>query len=177
MVTTMGTGTVEGIFSTEAAGQPMRALTEALAIADHGLVGDRYHDDRGFYSERPMPDGGRQLTLVEAEVLESLAAEHGIELTPVESRRNVVTRGVQLHDLIGKRFQIGPLLCEGTRVCEPCVRLEELTGKPVNEPLVHRGGLRVRILEGGTLRIGDSVRLAEVDERAAAATASPAVGR
>ena len=163
------TGTIEGIFTTGAAGQPMQSLTEAVAVADHGLVGDRYHDERGFYSERPMPDGGRQLTLVEAEVLESLAAEHGIELTPVESRRNVVTRGVQLHNLIGKRFWIGPLLCEGTRVCEPCVRLEELTGKPVNAPLVHRGGLRVRIIEGGTIRIGDSVRLADVAEQAGVA--------
>src|SRR6266705_960706 len=108
-------GTVEGIFTTDGAGQPMRSLVEAVAVAGHGLIGDRYHDERGFYSERPMPDGGRQLTLVEAEVLESLATEHGITLTPIESRRNVVTRGVRLHDLIGKRFRVGPLLCEGTR--------------------------------------------------------------
>ena len=166
-MTELETGTVEGIFTTQQAGQPMRALTEAVAVADRGLVGDRYHDERGFYSERPMPDGGRQLTLVEAEVLESLAVEHGILLTPIESRRNVVTRGVRLHDLIGKRFRVGPLLCEGTRVCEPCVRLEELTGKPVNEPLVHRGGLRIRILEGGILRIGDRVRLTEAAEQVA----------
>ena len=170
-------GTIEGIFTTGAAGQPMRSLPEAVGIADRGLVGDRYHDERGFYSERPMPDGGRQLTLVEAEVLESLAAEHGIVLRPIESRRNVVTRGVRLHDLIGRRFRVGRLLCEGTRICEPCVRLEELTGKPVNEPLVHRGGLRARILEGGTIRIGDRVGQAEVDELGARVTAASTVGR
>ena len=170
-------GTVEGIFITRDAGQSMQAVDLAVAVADHGLVGDRYHDERGFYSERPMPDGGRQLTLVEAEVLESLAAEHGITLTPIESRRNVVTRGVRLHDLIGKRFQVGPLLCEGTRVCEPCVRLEELTGKPVNAPLVHRGGLRVRILEGGTLRVGDRVRPADEAEQRDTSAATPTAVR
>jgi MOSC domain-containing protein YiiM len=110
-------------------------------------------------------------------VLESLAVEHGIELSPIESRRNVVTRGVRLHDLIGKRFQLGSLLCEGTRVCEPCVRLEELTGKSVNAPLVHRGGLRVRILEGGTLRVGDPVRPADEAAQRDRSDAAPTAAR
>jgi MOSC domain-containing protein YiiM len=176
-MTDTANGTVEGIFVTREAGQPMEALDQAVAVADHGLAGDRYHDERGFYSERPMPDGGRQLTLVEAEVLESLAVDHGIILPPIESRRNVVTRGVRLHDLIGKRFHLGPLLCEGTRVCEPCVRLEELTGKPVNAPLVHRGGLRVRILEGGTLRVGDAVRPVDEAEQPGAPDAVPSAAR
>jgi MOSC domain-containing protein YiiM len=150
------TGIVEGIFITDRAGQPMRALSEAVAVPGRGLAGDRYHERKGYYSERP-PLEGRALTLIEAEVLESLATERGIALAPIECRRNVVTRGIRLPELIGKRFRVGELLCEGVRICEPCVYLEELTGKPVNEPLVHRGGLRVDILEGGTLRLGDRI--------------------
>jgi MOSC domain-containing protein YiiM len=150
------TGVVEGIFITDGAGRPMRPRSEAVAVPDRGLAGDRYHDRTGYYSERPPLDG-RALTLIEAEVLESLATEHGIALAPIECRRNLVTRGIRLAELIGRRFRVGELLCEGVRICEPCVYLEQLTGKPVNEPLVHRGGLRANILEGGTVRIGDPV--------------------
>ncbi len=150
-------GRVEAIFTAGGAGQPMTPLAAAVAVAGRGLEGDRYANRSGYYSEYPSPGGGRELTLIEAEVLESLATEHGIELAPNECRRNVVTRGVRLHDLIGKRFRLGELLCEGIRVCEPCTYLEQLTGKPVNAPLVHRGGLRANILEGGTLRVGDAI--------------------
>jgi MOSC domain-containing protein YiiM len=152
-------GTVEAIFTAESAGQPMTARDEVSAVAGRGLEGDRYSARKGYYSEQPSPGGGRELTLIEGEVLEALAAERGIELAPQECRRNVVTRGVRLNDLVGKRFRLGSLLCEGVRLCEPCAYLEELTGKPVNEPLVHRGGLRANILDGGTLRIGDAVEI------------------
>ena len=156
-------GVVEDTFITDPAGRPMRPLSEAVAVPGRGLLGDRYHDRTGYYSERP-PLEGRALTLIEAEVLESLATEHGITLAPVECRRNLVTRGIRLLELIGHRFRVGELLCEGVRVCEPCVYLEQLTGKPVNEPLVHRGGLRANILEGGRIRLGDVI--GAVDEPA-----------
>jgi MOSC domain-containing protein YiiM len=150
-------GRVEHIFTTPSAGQPMVSAEQALAIAGQGLEGDRYATAQGYYSHRPLPGGGRQITLLEAEVLDWLAAEHGIELTPLEARRNVVTRGIALEPLIGRRFRVGQLLLEGVRICEPCVYLEQLTGKPVNDPLVHRGGLRANILEGGTLKVGDHI--------------------
>jgi len=152
-------GTVEGIFITAGAGQPMTSLAEAKAVAGSGLDGDRYAAGVGHYSDTPSPGGGRELTLIEAEVLESLRSELHVTLLPDECRRNVVTRGIRLEDLIGKHFRVGEVLCEGIRVCEPCVYLEGLTGKSVNAPLVHRGGLRANILEDGTLRIGNSVAL------------------
>ena len=150
-------GTVEGIFITSGAGQPMTALTEARAVAGEGLAGDRYASKTGYYSQKPLEGGGRELTLLEAEVLESLWTEHDIRLEPIECRRNLVTRGVPVLDFIGKRFRVGEVVCEGVRICEPCVYLEGLTGKPVNAPLVHRGGLRANILEGGTIRVGDAI--------------------
>jgi MOSC domain-containing protein YiiM len=150
-------GTVEGIFITNGAGQPMSSLTEANAVAGEGLSGDRYANKTGYYSSKPLEGGGRELTLLEAEVLESLWTEHDIRLEPIECRRNVVTRGIDVLDFIGKRFRVGEVLCEGVRICEPCVYLEGLTGKPVNAPLVHRGGLRANILESGVIHVGDQI--------------------
>ena len=164
-------GTVEALFTTPGAGRPMVPLADAEAIVGRGLAGDRYHDGVGFYSDRPSEGGGREVTLIEAEELDRLRADHGIELSPVESRRNVVTRGIRLLDLIGARFRIGEAECEGVKICEPCAYLEELTGKPVNAPLVHRAGLRANILVGGTLRVGDAV---EEIQRSVVAEALPA---
>jgi MOSC domain-containing protein YiiM len=73
------------------------------------------------------------------------------------TRRNVTTRGIRLNELVGRRFRIGGVECEGTRLCEPCRYLEELLGKPVLEPLVHRAGLRARIVGGGEIALGDEV--------------------
>lgn len=154
-------GLVEHIFTTTSAGQPMVRSDAIAAIAGKGLEGDRYANRIGYYSERPSEGGGRELTLIAAETLDWLAAEHGIELTPEECRRNVVTRGIELEALIGHRFRVGEVVCQGVKICEPCVYIEGLTGKPVNAPLVHRGGLRANILEGGTLKVGDRIEAAD----------------
>jgi hypothetical protein len=151
-------GTVEAIYITPSAGKPMQPLSEAEAIAGRGLAGDRYLEGTGYYSNRPLADGSREVTLVEAEELEALGRETGIRLDPSESRRNVLTRSVRVNDLIGKRFRMGEVVCEGIRICEPCTYLEKLTQKRVMRPLVHRGGLRARIVSGGTVRVGDEIR-------------------
>lgn len=136
----------------------MQHLSEAEAIARQGLAGDRYLKGTGYYSSRPQPDGSREITLIEAEEMEKLERKAGIRLDPSESRRNVLTRSIPVNDLIGKRFRIGEVLCEGMRICEPCTYLEKLTGKRVMRPLVHRGGLRARIISGGAIKVGDEIR-------------------
>lgn len=150
-------GIVEAICIAPAASAPMQSLTEAEAIADGGLVGDRYYDKTGFYSSRPTDPGAREVTLFEAETLDALVAEHGIHLSAVEHRRNVTVRGVHLLGLIGQRFRIGAVLLEGVKDCPPCEHLEQLVGKPILQPLVKSGGLRARVVAGGTLRVGDPV--------------------
>jgi MOSC domain-containing protein YiiM len=151
------TGTVEAIYTTSSAGKPMQPLSEAEAIAGQGLAGDRYLKGTGYYSKRPLADGSREITLIETEELQGLERETGIHLDPSESRRNVLTRSVSLNGLIGKRFRMGKVVCEGIRICEPCTYLEKLTQKRVMRPLVHRGGLRARIISGGTVRVGDAI--------------------
>jgi MOSC domain-containing protein YiiM len=149
-------GRVEGIYVAPEPEAPTAPVEEIRAVAGKGLEGDRKHRDRMPAAKAAKP--GRDLTLIEAEAIEALARETGIELEPGESRRQVVTRGIRLNDLVGRRFSVGPLECIGIELCEPCSHLESLTQPGVLRGLVHRGGLRADILRGGTLRPGDAVR-------------------
>src|SRR5256886_17681292 len=99
----------------------------------------------------------RSLTLIEVEALERLAAEHGVNLEPGESRRNVTTRGLDLGTLIGRRFRVGAIVCEGIERNEPCLHLSQVTGEPgVLRGLVHTG-LEAGIIESGAIRVGDVI--------------------
>jgi MOSC domain len=133
---------------------PMRAVSSAEAVEGCGLLGDRYERKAGTFSN--PKGGGYDLTLVEAEALEELSAK-GVELSPIEARRNIVVRGIALDDLIGRRFTVGEVECYGQRRCEPCSHLERLTRPGVLRGLVHRGGLRADVLSAGTIRTGDGV--------------------
>ena len=152
------TGQVEGIFITSAAFQPMQPLESARAIAGTGLEGDRYALGVGFYSDG---QDGRQLTLIEAEDLEQLEREHGVPLAQHECRRNIVTRGIALAPLIGRRFRVGDVLCEGIRACPPCNHLEELTRPGPLRGLARTGGIRAHILTDGEIRVGDVVKVGD----------------
>src|SRR5262245_43907872 len=120
------------------------------AHARKGLVGNRY-----YFSDGAAP--GRALTLIAAEGIEAMAAEHGIEITGAESRRNILTRGIDLNSLVGKRFRVGSVECEGVELCHPCKHLESLTQAGVIKGLAHRGGLNADILTDGTIAVGDEV--------------------
>jgi MOSC domain-containing protein YiiM len=148
-------GTIEAIHIAPAAGAPMTAVQRIRAIASVGLEGDRYATRTGTWSEDPRVD--RDITLIEAEVIEDVAATDGIVLEPGETRRNVTTRGIRLNELVGRRFRVGGALCEGTRLCEPCQHLTDALGKPILRPLAHRAGLRARIVEGGEIALGAEV--------------------
>jgi MOSC domain-containing protein YiiM len=116
------------------------------AVAGQGLEGDRYF----------FPDGagsGEALTLIEAEALED------VDLTGPQSRRQVVVRGGRLNDLVGKRFLVGDVECVGVELCEPCLHLQRLTRPGMIKDLIHRGGLRADILSGGTISVGDKLRV------------------
>jgi|SRR5579859_7093307 len=154
-------GQVEAIHIAHGASAPMQAVPAVEALVGEGLTGDRYFERIGFYSARPTEAGAREVTLFEAEVLDLLANEHGIAFTAAEHRRNLTTRGVRLGELLGRRFRVGEVLLEGVLDCPPCEHLQGLVGKPVLRPLVNRGGLRARIVEGGTIRVGDRIEALE----------------
>ena len=133
----------------------MDALSGARLVAGVGLEGDRYATRLGTYSKKHHID--RQVTLIEAEVLEALARDRGIELAPHEHRRNLTTHGVPLNHLVGHYFRIGACVLYGGRLNVPCLYLEDLLGKKVFKPLLNRAGLNCRIIVGGTIRTDDRI--------------------
>jgi len=143
-----GPGSVAGLLVAPEAEAPLVAVESVVALAGQGLDGDRYGAGRGTFSG---PGRGYQLTLVEAETLDEL------NVSWERARRNVVTRGVSLNPLVGRRFRIGDVECIGRRLCEPCAHLEKVSGAGLLRPLVHRGGLRADILAGGTIELGDEL--------------------
>jgi len=133
----------------------MRPLPEAKLIAGTGVQGDRYALRLGTYSNKHHID--RQVTLIEMEVLEALARDHRVELTPHEHRRNLTTRGVPLNHLVGQYFRVGACVLYGGRLNVPCRYLEDLLNKKVFKPLLNRSGLNCRIVIGGVIRQGDRI--------------------
>jgi MOSC domain-containing protein YiiM len=153
---TMPEATVISIHIAETASGALKSLDSVRAVPGKGLEGDRYFAHRGTYSD--TPGSGRDLTLVESEQLEAIEREHGIKLGPGESRRNLMTRGVSLNDLVDKEFSVGGVVVRGTRLCEPCAYLAEQIGNPAAlRALVHRAGLRCDIVTEGTISVGDAI--------------------
>jgi hypothetical protein len=151
-----GPGAVDGLYVAPAAGAPMRAVARAT-VGPRGVAGDRYAAGAGTFSAPGAT--GLALTLVEAEALEAVVLPDGTRLAPGAARRNVVTRGIALNALVGRRFAVGEVVCYGQRRCQPCAHLQRLTRPGVLRAFVHRGGLRADVLGAGVLRPGDAVRL------------------
>lgn len=150
----MSKGRVESIHIAVTAKAEMQSLDLVEALAGLGLEADRYATRQGTFF-KPAPDF--ELTLIEAEAIEALARDYGIQLIPGNARRNLVTRGVALNHLVGREFKVGNVVIRGIRLCEPCSHLESLTGLPVIKGLRHRGGLRAQILSNGKIRVGQLI--------------------
>ena len=161
----MWQGNVVSLHIAPEASAKMLVVPEARAVPGRGLEGDRYHLGTGHYSPRPSP-GGREVTLIEMETVEALFDQlisaggetYGIKISAAETRRNIATRDVPLNHLVGQEFWVGAIRMRGTRLCEPCKYLEDLTQPRVMTALLHRGGLRAQILGEGIIRVGDVIR-------------------
>lgn len=155
----MWQGKLLSIHTCPKARAPMVEHSTARLIAQVGIEGDRYAKgiDTGTYSAQPDI---REVTLIEVETLEALARDHDVTLTQQEHRRNLTTRDVPLNHLVGKRFRVGDVILEGGRLNYPCRYIDMITKKSVCDVLWHRSGLNCRIIEGGTIRSGDTIELA-----------------
>ena len=142
---------VTHIFVAPIRGASVKAVGAVEALADQGLRGDRYTDEK----LRRSPD--YQVTLIELENIEAFSQSTGLLLTPDMPRRNIVTLGIRLNDLCGKRFRFGGAIFEGLELCEPCSLFAKRTHSEVLKFFAEKGGLRARILSGGEVRVGDFV--------------------
>ena len=149
-------GTVEGLAIAPDATAPMQLVRTAQALAGRGLDGDRYARGAGTFSSRSGRRPGFDLTLVAGEVVDALTAGDP-RLDFAGTRRNVLTRGVDVNALVGRDFRIGEVRCRGLRLAEPCAHLERLAGPGLLRPLIHRGGLRADVVSGGTIDVGSSI--------------------
>jgi len=135
-------GRVEGIYISAERGELPEPVESVRALAGRAL-------DRTRYFFETDARAGAALTLIAAEAVEAMEREHGISIEPRESRRNVVTRGIDVNELVGKRFRVGDVECRGVQLCEPCTTLEAMTTQGVIKGLAHRGGLNADILSDG----------------------------
>ena len=143
-------GVVEAIYVSVRHGEPKTRIADAELQAAVGLVGDRYAG-RGVVS------------IIEAEAVDDFNRVTGLDVSPGETGRNVVTRGVRLNDLVGRTFRLGEAVLRGFELCEPCLNLgSRLATDDVGPPEVvkaftHSAGIRAQVLESGRIASGDGV--------------------
>ena len=125
---------------------PVDHATEAECVTGQGIRGDRYFGFKDNYKG--------QITFFDQAVHEAIAAQFGVTPNPSAYRRNVMLAGIDLNELIGKRFALGEALFEGTEECSPCYWMNQAVAPGVEDFLKNQGGLRARILESGALRMG-----------------------
>ena len=121
-------------------------------LSGKGVVGDRHFDENN--------DVRNQVTLIESENIDYYNNKFKTDYSYLDFRRNVVTKGIQLNDLIGKKLLIGSVKMQGHDLCRPCKHLEEtLKGQDIIKEFLRRGGLRCEILESGIVNIKDEIKV------------------
>jgi len=159
-------GRVKEIFIAPASAQAMVAVPNVRAFADRGLEGDRFYRD----SWNAVQRSDKAVSLIEDEVLELAAKEIGVAAIGILTRRNIVTRGVPLIELLGREFTVGGVRMRGIRLFEPCGHLVAVTKIPaIFKALEHRSGLKAAVLSDGEIQIGDAVELGSASAAVAAA--------
>lgn len=150
----MAPGRVIGIYIAPRRGEPTVWVEHVHAIPGMGIEGDRY------FQTPDMPNAinrtGREITLIEMEAIEEMCRD-GLQISPGQTRRNLITQGVSLNALAGKLFTIGRIQLRGIRLCEPCDYLASRTDPRLKQSMTHRGGLRADILSEGFIYINDPI--------------------
>jgi MOSC domain-containing protein YiiM len=147
----------------------VQRLARARLLPGRGLEGDRYALGGGTWAA--WPDLEKQLTLVDAAEVEAVAREVGVVLTAADTRRNLVTAGIDLPALVGRWFAVGDALLFGMKRCPPCTHLERLTGVRLVKAMARRGGINAAVLAGA--EIGEGAVVRPVSEEEAARRGAP----
>ena len=119
-------------------------------IENKGVIGDRHFND--------FNDPYCQLTLIESENIDYYNSKYSLNFSYLEFRRNIITKGIQLNNLVGKKFLIGKVKVEGIDLCRPCRHLSEtLNQDNIIKEFIRRGGLRCQILKSSKIEVGDKI--------------------
>jgi MOSC domain-containing protein YiiM len=151
----MTRGKVEAIYIAHQQGEPTILVDQAHAVPGMGIEGDRYFGRHDISSKHARP--GREITLIELEAIVSMNREEGIPINPGETRRNIVTRGIALNELVDRVFYVGNVQLRGVRLCQPCQYLADRTDPRVLASMSDRGGLRAEIVTEGIIHINDII--------------------
>ncbi|MBU0493324.1 MAG: MOSC domain-containing protein [Chloroflexi bacterium] len=149
-------GTVEDMYIASRGSEPMQRVDEVEAVAGGGLRGDRYMERTGYWTDVDEC----QVTLIEGEALDEIAAATDVRVAHGEHRRNIITRGIRLNDLRGHRFTVGDAVLEYDRPRPPCRYIEGLTQPGMTKALGRgRGGICARVVQSGRIRVGDAIQV------------------
>ena len=132
--------------------QTIKEVNSIEVLANKGIVGDRHFHE--------FNDPYNQLSLIESENIDEYNIKYGLHISYIDFRRNIVTKGIQLNDLIGKKLKVGNVELEGIELCRPCRHLTEmLDQKNILKEFMRKGGLRCQILSSSKINIGDKIEL------------------
>ena len=130
--------------------QPISEVNSIDVIANQGVVGDRH------FSE--FNDPYNQISLIESENIDYYNIKYGLNIPYIDFRRNIITRGIQLNNLVGKKILIGDVKLEVIDLCRPCRHLSETLGhENIIKEFLRRGGLRCQILTSSSIKINDKI--------------------
>ena len=132
--------------------QPINEVSSIEVLANQGVVGDRHFKE--------FNDPYNQLSLIESENIDYYNVKFGLNIPYIDFRRNIITKGIRLNDLIGKKFLIGEVELEGIDLCRPCRHLCELLDQDnIIKEFLRRGGLRCQILSSSSIEVGNKIKV------------------
>ena len=132
--------------------QPINEVNSIDVLTNQGVVGDRHFKE--------FNDPYNQLSLIESENIDYYNNKHGLNIPYLDFRRNVVTKGIQLNDLVGKKILVGNVELEGIDLCRPCRHLTEVLEQDnILKEFLRRGGLRCQVLSSSSIKIGDKIKV------------------
>ena len=132
--------------------QKIREVNSIEVLANQGIIGDRHFKE--------FNDPYNQLSLIESENIDYYNIKYGLNIPYIDFRRNIITKGIRLNDLIGKKFLVGEVELEGIDLCRPCRHLCELLDQDnIIKEFLRRGGLRCQILSSSSIEVGNKIKV------------------
>ena len=132
--------------------QKIKEVNSIDVLANQGILGDRHFQEYN--------DPFNQLSMIEAENIDYYNSKYGLNIPYVDFRRNIVTKGIKLNNLVGKKLQIGKVKLEGIDLCRPCKHLSEVLNQDnIIKEFLRGGGLRCQILSSSTIEVGDKIKV------------------